>query len=118
MKKNKTLLLTYYIVMDVLAAILTWVIFFIYRKYNVDVQVFDQFSALILQDYKFWLGLCLGPIYWLSLHLFIGYYHNIYRKSRLKELEQTFGITFLGVLLFFFVFILDDIVNSPSNMQR
>ena len=115
MKTNKTLLLTYYVVMDVLAAILTWVVFFIYRKYNVDSQVFDQFSALILQDYKFWLGICLGPIYWISLHLFIGYYHNIYRKSRLKELEQTFGITFLGVLLFFFVFILDDIVNSPSD---
>ena len=48
-------------------------------------------------------------------HIFIGYYHNIHRKSRLKELERTAGVTIVGVIIFFFVFILDDIVNSPSD---
>lgn len=115
MKRNKNLLIAYHVVMDILAAILTWVIFFIYRKYNVDPHVFDQFSNSILQDNKFWLGICLLPIYWLLLHLFIGYYHNIYRKSRLKELGRTFLVTLFGVILFFFVFILDDIVNTPSD---
>ena len=33
-------------------------------------------------------------------------------KSRLKELEITFSITLIGVLVFFFAFILDDIVNN------
>ena len=115
MKKNKNLLLIYHVVMDMLAAILSWMIFFIYRKYNVDNQVFDYFSTSILQDYKFWLGLCFLPIYWFLLHLFIGYYHNIYRKSRLRELGRTLSVSFFGVLLFFFVFILDDIVNAPSD---
>ena len=115
MKRNKHLLIGYHVVMDVLAAIATWVIFFIYRKYNVDPHVFDQFSTAILQDHKFWLGICLLPIYWLLLHMFIGYYHNIYRKSRLKELGRTFLVSLFGVILFFFVFILDDIVNSPSD---
>lgn len=115
MKKNKNLLLLYHLVMDILAAVLTWVIFFIYRKYNVDNQVFEQFSTFILQDKKFWLGIFLCPVYWVILHLFIGYYHNIYRKSRLRELGRTLGVSFFGVLLFFFVFILDDIVNSPSD---
>ena len=115
MKRNKNLLIAYHVVMDILAAILTWVIFFIYRKYNVDPHVFDQFSSAILQDNKFWLGICLLPVYWLLLHLFIGYYHNIYRKSRLKELGRTFVVTLFGVILFFFVFILDDIVNTPSD---
>lgn len=115
MKQNKKLLIGYHVVMDILAAIITWVIFFIYRKYNVDPQVFDQFSTAILHDNKFWLGICLLPIYWMLLHLFIGYYHNIYRKSRLKELGRTFFVSLFGVILFFFVFILDDIVNSPSD---
>ena len=115
MKRNKNLLIGYHVVMDILAAVVTWVIFFIYRKYNVDPHVFDQFSTSILQDNKFWLGICLLPVYWLLLHLFIGYYHNIYRKSRLRELGRTFAVSLFGVILFFFVFILDDIVNSPSD---
>ena len=115
MKRNKHLLIGYHVVMDILAAIVTWVIFFIYRKYNVDPHIFDQFSTSILHDKKFWLGICFLPVYWLLLHLFIGYYHNIYRKSRLKELGRTFLVSLFGVILFFFVFILDDIVNSPSD---
>lgn len=115
MKRNKHLLIIYHVVMDALAAIITWVIFFIYRKYNVDPHVFDQFSVNILQDNKFWLGICLCPIYWVLLHLFSGYYHNIYRKSRLKESGRTIVVSFFGVMLFFFVFILDDIVNSPAD---
>ena len=118
MKRNKHLLIGYHVVMDVLAAIVTWVIFFIYRKYNVDPHVFDHFSTAILQDNKFWLGIFLLPIYWILLHMFIGYYHNIYRKSRLKELGRTFFVSLFGVILFFFVFILDDIVNSPSDYIR
>lgn len=115
MEKNKRLLTIYHISMDVLAACITWVIFFIYRKYNVDNQLFDHFSTMVLQDSKFALGLVFCPIYWLILHTFIGYYHNICRKSRLKELGRTFIITFIGVILFFFVFILDDIVNTPFD---
>lgn len=118
MKKNKQLLVIYYVLMDILAAVITWVVFFIFRKYNVNPEVFQHFSTNIVQDRNFWIGICLFPIYWFFLHLFIGYYHNIYRKSRLKELEQTLGVNIFGVILFFFVFILDDIVNSPSDYIR
>lgn len=115
MEKNKKLLTFYHVAMDVLAACLTWAIFFIYRKYNVDNQLFSHFSNSVLQDPKFGFGLVFSPIYWVILHTFIGYYHNIYRKSRLKELGRTFIMTFIGVILFFFVFILDDIVNTPFD---
>lgn len=118
MKNNNKWLITYHLAMDVIAAMVTWLIFFVYRKYNVDHQVFADFSATVLQDGNLWLGLFLCPIYWLLWHTFIGYYHNIYRKSRLKELERTAGVTIVGVLLFFFIFILDDIVNTPSDYIR
>lgn len=111
MSKRKIAFL--YIFFDLLAAIFTWVLFFIYRKYNVDEFLFSQhFSISILNDPKFYIGLVAFPFYWLMLHTYTGYYKRVNGKSRLKELETTFTTTLIGVLLFFFVFILDDIVNN------
>lgn len=115
MKKNKIYLILYHLITDVLAAAVTWFVFFVFRKYNVDHLVFEHFSEAVLQDAKLWWGLLLCPVYWMLWHIFIGYYYNICRKSRLKELERTAAVTIVGVIIFFFVFILDDIVNSPSD---
>ncbi|MCL2434613.1 MAG: sugar transferase [Lentimicrobiaceae bacterium] len=112
---DKTRKLFFYVLFDILSAALTWVIFFIYRKYNVDRAVFDHFTASVLQDSMLYVGLVALPAYWLFLHTFIGAYTNPYRKSRLRELEITLLATFFGTLLFFFVFILDDVVNTPFD---
>ncbi|MDL2312772.1 sugar transferase [Bacteroidales bacterium OttesenSCG-928-B11] len=112
---NKRLLTTLYITMDVLAAVAAWVLFFIYRKYNVDHDLFGHFNESVLADPKFLIGLIVYPIYWLFLHTFVGSYNKVYRKSRLKELMVTFMITLIGTLLFFFAFILDDIVNTYND---
>ena len=109
---NKRRLTFFYILFDILAAMLTWVLFFIYRKYNVDHTLFSHFAESVANDHKLYLGIIFLPIYWLMLHTFVGYYKHVYRKSRLKELGTTIITTAIGVLLFFFVFILDDIVNS------
>ncbi|MEN9370333.1 MAG: hypothetical protein RI952_1198, partial [Bacteroidota bacterium] len=44
-----------------------------------------------------------------------GTYKNVYKKSRLKEMVQTFSQTFLGVLVIFFVLILDDQVANYTD---
>jgi exopolysaccharide biosynthesis polyprenyl glycosylphosphotransferase len=64
----------------------------------------------VLNDPKFFLGMVLYPLYWFVFHWFSGYYYKIIKKSRLKELSVTFYITLMGTLLFFFVFMLDDLV--------
>ncbi|MCL2290777.1 MAG: sugar transferase [Bacteroidetes bacterium] len=112
---NKTRKLFFYVLFDILSAALTWTIFFIYRKYNVDRTLFEHFDVSILQDSKLYIGLVVLPLYWVFLHTFIGAYTNPFKKSRLRELEITLLTTFLGTLAFFFVFILDDIVNSPFD---
>jgi len=112
---NKTRKLFYYILFDILSAALTWFVFFIYRKYNVDNTLFDHFTVSIFQDTKLYIGIIALPVYWVILHVFIGAYSNPFRKSRLRELEITLLTTFLGTLLFFFIFILDDIVNTPFD---
>jgi len=44
------------------------------------------------------------------LYALTGTYKNIYRKSRLRELGQTFMLTLIGVLIIFFALLLDDTV--------
>ena len=102
---NKKILLFTYIIFDFVAALLSWVLFFTYRKYNVDEMLFTHFSQSVLTDYKFLLGCVVIPCYWLLLHAFVGYYKNVMRRSRLKELGTTIAITFWGALIFFFLFI-------------
>jgi len=115
---NRNRKLFFYILLDILAAAITWTIFFIYRKYNVDHQLFDTFRVSILQDSKLYVGLIALPVFWTLLHTFMGAYSNPFRKSRLRELEVTIITTFFGTLFFFFVFILDDIVNTPFDYVK
>jgi exopolysaccharide biosynthesis polyprenyl glycosylphosphotransferase len=112
---NKTRKLFFYILFDILSALVTWVIFFVYRKYNVDHTLFEHFAISVFQDSKLYVGMVALPVYWCFLHTFIGAYTNPLRKSRLRELEITILTTFFGTLVFFFLFILDDIVNSPFD---
>jgi exopolysaccharide biosynthesis polyprenyl glycosylphosphotransferase len=115
---NKTRKLFFYVLFDILSAFLTWFIFFIYRKYNIDHSIFEHFTASIFHDSKLYVGMFAIPLYWCFLHTFIGAYSNPFKKSRLRELEITILTTFFGTLIFFFVFILDDIVNRPFDYVK
>src|ERR1039457_3855303 len=111
---NRRLQVVKYIVADYLAAVIAWTLFFIYRKYAVDHQIFHHVDQIFF-DNKLYAGIIIVPLFWLILYLFIGTYRKIYRKARLKEFGQTFLITFFGVTFLFFALILDDIVvnNRP-----
>ncbi len=115
---NKTKLTCLYLFFDVLAALLTWVSLYIYRKHVGESADFETIMTALRADSKFWLGMLLYPSYWLVIHAFFGYYNKIIRKSRLDELVTTVGVTLFGCLLFFFVFILDDIVTSPHDYLK
>jgi len=115
---NKTRKLFFYILFDILSALFTWILFFIYRKYNVDHTVFENFITSILHDSKLYVGMVVLPVYWCLLHIFIGAYTHPFRKSRLRELEITLITVFFGTLIFFFAFILDDIVNRPFDYVK
>ena len=115
---NKTKLTCVYLFFDVLAALITWVGLYMYRKHVGESADLPSILTAMRADSKFWLGLLLYPLYWLFFHAFFGYYNKIYRKSRLDELVTTIGVTLFGCLVFFFVFILDDIVTSPNDYVK
>ena len=115
---NKAKLTCVYLFFDLLAALITWAGLYMYRKHVGESADFATILTAMRADSKFWLGLVLYPLYWIFFHAFFGYYNKIYRKSRLDELVTTIGVTLLGCLIFFFVFILDDIVTSPHDYVK
>lgn len=115
---NKKRLLSQYLLFDALASIVTWICFYFYRKHFGEGIDFNEIRQVVSIDPTFFMGLVACPVYWIFLHAFIGYYNKIYRKSRIQELVTTIGITLVGVLLFFFLFILDDIVKTPVDYVR
>jgi exopolysaccharide biosynthesis polyprenyl glycosylphosphotransferase len=52
---------------------------------------------------------------WLSLYYLTGFYRDIYRKSRLNDVLQTFVQSVLGVTIIFFLLLLDDEIKSYKN---
>ncbi|MCD4728943.1 MAG: hypothetical protein K8R46_14900, partial [Pirellulales bacterium] len=106
-----------YVIADFVSAALAWSIFFIYRKYTVNPQVFSNWED-IFGDEKFWIGIIAVPLFWLLLYVLIGTYRKIYRKSRLREFGQTVLVSFIGVIIIFFALILDDIIISYKSYYQ
>ncbi len=111
---NKNLQVAKYVIADYFAALLVWIVFFLYRKFYLDPWVLDRFVTVI-RDPNFIYGVIGVPAFWMVLYILVGTYRKIYRKSRLKELGQTLIITLVGVIFIFFALILDDIIRSYKS---
>ncbi|MBQ6684454.1 MAG: hypothetical protein IJM74_10160, partial [Bacteroidales bacterium] len=103
-----------YIFFDILSAMLAWAFLFVFRKIGFENTTFDDLG-LIVSDPNFWLGIVIVPLGWLALYAMQGSYKNVLRKSRLKELQQTAIASIIGVVVLFFVLMLDDQVGTYNN---
>ena len=112
MKDSKTQVLKY-ILADWISAALTWVFFFSFRKIYLESKI-EYFSEIEFND-RFYFGLIIIPLGWLFFYGITGTYINIYRKSRLNEMGQTLLQTTIGVIIVFFVLLLDDQLSSYKN---
>lgn len=107
-KRRRTL---YYIGLDFLAAAMAWFLFFRFRKVYLEPSKFG-YEIPLNYDQNFYLALFLIPTAWILLYAASGFYKNVYRKSRLNELVQTFVTSIFGCTLLFFIFILDDEIDT------
>lgn len=105
-----------YLAFDTLAASATWCLFFIFRKIHIESKIIGEIP--FTPDKNFYLGLVFIPLFWLLMYYLSGYYKDVYRKSRLKELGETLLITAIGVIIIFFVFILDDTISSYKDYYQ
>lgn len=113
-KNNKTKQTLKYVVTDWFCALVAWTLFFLYRKYNEEPSFLEHYQS-VLNDSNFIIGIIGVPFFWLVLYTISNYYNNVFSKSRLKELGQTFFVTLIGVVILFFVTIIDDAINSYKS---
>ena len=111
---TRTSLVVRYILFDLLAAGLTWWMFFRYRKEYLEPKKFG-FDIDLPYDENFVIGLIVIPIMWVLLFALSGHYNRIFRKHRLQELGQTLVATLFGTLVIFFVLILDDQIATYKD---
>ncbi|MCY1718823.1 sugar transferase [Prolixibacteraceae bacterium Z1-6] len=112
---NKSRQVAKYLFFDFFAAAIAWATFFVYRKKVIEPQFFGDWDIPFEFTPQFFLGLIIIPSFWITIYYITGYYKNIYRRSRLLELGQTFSITLVGVVAIFFAFLLDDWIGSYKN---
>lgn len=101
----------WHVLFDWLAASISWLVLFLYRKNYVE-AVKHGYTIPVNSDIKLYAGLIIIPLFWIFLYAMSGYYQHILRRSRLVELENTFGNSVLGVIILFFALILDDSVSN------
>ena len=104
MNKNSPWL-SLFLVSDYLSGLVSWALFFFFRKTLIENQAFEM-------DINFWLGIALIPLFWMLLYFVQGTYIEIRRMFRLKLLNLTLSISVIGSLIIFFSIILDDQVRS------
>ncbi len=113
---NKKVQALKYLTSDFFAAMLAWVLFFAYRKYFFEWNP-DLIGSLIYNK-TFYLGSLCIPVCWCIVYYLQGSYDLPFRRSRLNEMVQTFYTTMVGVLLLFFVLLLDDEIKSYRNYYK
>ena len=115
-----------YLLSDFIASELVWVVFYIFRKKILEPQKFGEEVPLEF-TLNFFLGLLLIPFVWMLLFSMAGFYQDVFRRSRLKELTQSILFTLIGSLILFFALMLDDEVadytfylpyDSAKNAKR
>jgi exopolysaccharide biosynthesis polyprenyl glycosylphosphotransferase len=109
--RNQRLL---YIVFDFLAASVAWILFYLFRKVQIEPQVFGVEVPIALGS-RFWAGAIGLPFAWIVFYYFTGFYKNVFRRSRLDDFTRTFMTSLLGVILIFFLLILDDTIVDYTN---
>lgn len=114
---NKSRQVAKYLIFDFLAAAISWTLFFAYRKTVIEPQRFGIDIPLEFTT-RFYLGLLFIPLMWVVSYYIAGFYKNIFRRSRLLELGQTFIISLSGVIVIFFTLILDDFIDSYKNYYQ
>jgi exopolysaccharide biosynthesis polyprenyl glycosylphosphotransferase len=114
MRLNRNIQTARYLTVDLLTAALVWAAFFSFRKYQSGMHL-DALWNQVSVDSKFFLGIFIISFSWLVFYTMSGFYRNIFRRSRLRELGQTATHTLIGGTIIFFALILDDEVHTFIN---
>lgn len=116
-KRLQKIYLLRYLLFDFLSASLAWFFFISFRKANSTLGL-DSLKAQLFIDENLIVGLVAIPVFWLFFYYVSGAYKSIFRTSRLGQFGQTLFTSVIGVLVIFFVVLLDQEVSTSSEYYR
>jgi len=99
---KKTYHLSWFLIADFIGAYGAWLLFFALRKYILEEEPESIFQLKALT------GAGVIALFWVVLYFLAGFYKDIYRRSRVKDLFSLVGYNIIGVVLVFFALLLDD----------
>jgi exopolysaccharide biosynthesis polyprenyl glycosylphosphotransferase len=103
-----------YLIFDILASMISWTLFYLYRKIYIEPLKFGIEIPLEFTN-QYFLALIFIPTFWITIYYITGQYSNIYRKSRLMELGKTFITSVIGVTIIFFLLLLNDSISDYTK---
>ncbi len=105
-----------YVFGDAHAAIAAYTALYVFRRVYIEPAPIPLAEIRFNETYVY--GLVLLPVFWVVVYLITGFYKDIYRRSRLKEIIYTFNAALLGSVVVFFALILDDWVGNYTDYYR
>ena len=103
----------FYIIFDIVAALLVWLLFYLYRRITNDMVLFsDKIEYFFVPNYSLLPSAISFPFVALFIHYLTGFYNTKVRRSRLVEFFSTIiGTFFISTIIYFGMLVNDIVVN-------
>lgn len=109
----------FYILFDIIAALLVWLLFYLYRRVTNDMVLSGgNLEYYIVPDYFLLPSIISFPCVASFIHYLTGVYNTKVRHSRLIELFSSVVGTFIISVIIYFGMLVDDIVVSYTFYYR
>lgn len=102
---------------DGLAAIISYTLLYYFRKTVIEANKFGLIPEIIF-DNRYLFGIAITTLFWLLIYWITGFYEDIFRRSRLRDIAQTFNSALFGSIIIFFALILDDWVATYRDYYQ
>ena len=111
---NRKRLILQYVLSDILASLIVWVVFMIFRKVVNDGLLFQGLWVMI-PNYNFFSSLSVFPLLCLFIHYLSGFYIQPHRQNALNTILTTFTASAFISIVIFFALLIDDVVVSYQH---
>lgn len=111
---NRKRLIFQYVMSDILASLIVWVVFMIFRKVVNDGLLF-QGLWVMFPNYNFFTSLSVFPLLCLFVHYLSGFYIQPHKQSALNSILTTITASAFISIVIFFVLLIDDVVISYQH---
>lgn len=98
-----------YIIGDYISTNIAWLLFNIVRFYFLDKNTEDYGSlSSFLNSQQLLIGQIIIPLIMIIIFYLSGYYNKVFLKSRLQEIINTFSTSFIGMIIIYFIILIND----------